>query len=499
MLGALGAGIGATLITQFLLPPAFLHYYGVRKYGEWLVLSATLSYLSTLNFGITTYATNELTMLRKRGEMDRYRALQGSTLALLFCLALIGLAIISAVFFLPLAKLLHLSTITAVDVVWTAFLLGLQSLVNLVVSYYNSMFMVVEETHRGLTWATARRLVATLVSIPLIMFRLSFPAIAFGQLVAVLIVSLLSVYDLKRMMKDLPLGLQGANWKTAKSTLAPSGMFAMIYTQQFLVFQAPVVMLQWILGAEVVVLFTISRTILATARLVLATFTSSVSQEITYSFADRNMQKMLKIFHYSEKIVFGLIPVANLGAFLVSPILLKVWLHKPLLFEPYTYGLMALISGAMSMREHKQFFQFSTNMHKRLSMIMFLGNLAMVCVSIPLTFKFGLYGFMLTWLASELAQMGLIYHENKKLFHNDPSISFIPVFKLALVMLVSLPICGGLVHFAQQRSLTMVGAVAACGLAMLTVQSYFVFGLKDVWDEFQRRRSGKAVSGAPAA
>jgi hypothetical protein len=138
-------------------------------------------------------------------------------------------------------------------------------------------------------------------------------------------------------------------------------------------------------------------------------------------------------------------------------------------------------------------------MHKRLSMIMFLGNLAMVCVSIPLTFKFGLYGFMLTWLASELAQMGLIYHENKKLFHNDPSISFIPVFKLALVMLVSLPICGGLVHFAQQRSLTMVGAVAACGLAMLTVQSYFVFGLKDVWDEFQRRRSGKAVSGAPAA
>ena len=429
--------------------------------------------------------------------MERIDAVLYS-IAPVFCLAFFGMTLVSAIFFLPLAKLLHLSLVTPLDVLWTAFFLGLQSLVNLVVSYYNSMFMVVEHTHRGLTWATARRLVATLISIPLIMLRLSFPTIALGQFVAVVIVSLFSIYDLKRMMRSLPLGLQGANWKTAKATLAPSGMFAMIYTQQFLVFQAPVVMLQWILGSEIVVLFTISRTILATARLVLATLTSSVSQEITYSFAERNMQKMLKIFHYSEKILFGLIPIANLGAFLVSPILLKVWLHKPLLFEPYTYGLMALISGAMSMREHKQYFQFSTNMHKRLSLIMFFSNLTMVLVSIPLTLKFGLYGFMFTWLASELAQMGLIYHENKKLFHNDPSISFVPVLKLSLVMLVSLPICVGLVHYVQQRSLVMVGAAAACGVVMLTVESYFVFGLKDVWDEFQRRRPGRAVSGAPA-
>jgi hypothetical protein len=68
MLGALGANTGLMLVTQLLLPPAFLHYYGVTLYGEWIVLSGTLSYLSTLNFGITTYASNELTMLRKRAD-----------------------------------------------------------------------------------------------------------------------------------------------------------------------------------------------------------------------------------------------------------------------------------------------------------------------------------------------------------------------------------------------------------------------------------------------
>src|ERR1700685_1858178 len=100
MLGALGTSTFLTVVTQLLLPPAFLHYYGVTLYGEWIVLSGTLSYLSTLNFGITTYASNEWTMLPKRGDNEQYRKLQGSTLALLMFMMGIGIAIVTSVFFL---------------------------------------------------------------------------------------------------------------------------------------------------------------------------------------------------------------------------------------------------------------------------------------------------------------------------------------------------------------------------------------------------------------
>src|ERR1035438_845232 len=93
MLGALGTSTFLTVVTQLLLPPAFLHYYGVAKYGEWIVLSGTLSYLSTLNFGITTYASNELTMLRKRTDLESYHKLQGSTLALLLFMVCAGLLV----------------------------------------------------------------------------------------------------------------------------------------------------------------------------------------------------------------------------------------------------------------------------------------------------------------------------------------------------------------------------------------------------------------------
>jgi O-antigen/teichoic acid export membrane protein len=480
MLGALGASNGITLITQLALPPAFLYYYDVRRYGEWLVLSATLSYLGTLNFGITTYASNELTILYRRGDMDKYRELQGSTLALLFCIIIIGFAVISAIFFLPLTKLLDLHTIDPFHARVVAFFLGLQMLANILGGYYNNMFMVVEEAHRGLSWYNARRLAATLISIPLVMLRVSFSVMAFGQFIAVLIIALLTIYDLKKRIGHLPLGLRGMNWKTAKKTLAPSGMFGMIFMQTFLIFQAPIIMLQWILGPEIVVFFSISRTIFSTARQMVLTITSAISPEITFSYADRDMKKLLNIFHYSETAVFAVIPVANLGTYLVSPILLQVWLHKPYLFDPYIYGLMALISGAMSMREHKQFFQFSTNTHKRLSIIVFFGNILMIAISIPFTLKYGLPGFLFIWLFSEVFQMGLIYHENRKLFNNNSTISLIPAIKLSLMMLVSLPICAWLVYYVQQRSLVLVGIAALTGILLLIAESYYVFGLKNV-------------------
>jgi O-antigen/teichoic acid export membrane protein len=497
MFAVLGTNIGIYVAVQLFLPPTFIHCYGVKRYGEWLVLSATASYLGSLNFGITTYASNELTMLRKRGEMSAYRELQGSTLAMLLCMICAGLVAASTVFLMPLTKLLHLSTMTRMDAVVATFFLGLLTMTNILAGYYTNLFMVVEETHRGTFWSMMRWSSIALICVPLAIRRVSFPIMALGQFVLALLITLLAIFDLKRRMGHLPLGLRGANWKKVKSTLAPSGMFAMIFAQQFLIFQAPVIILQRILGPEIVVLFSICRTVFSSARQLLQVITTSIAPEITFSFADRDMKKLLNIFHYSEKVVFSLIPIANAGAFLLSPILLQFWLHGPLLFDPLTYGLMALISAAMSMRDHKQFFQFSTNTHKRLSIIVFFGNLLMIGFSIPFTVKFGLNGFMFVWLTSEVSQMCLIYHENKKLFQNDPSINFIPVLKLWFVMLLSVPVCAELVRFERRRSLGVVGLVAVAGMLMLIAESYFVFGLKDVLDLFRKRFQRKVAIQAP--
>jgi hypothetical protein len=61
------------------------------------------------------------------------------------------------------------------------------------------------------------------------------------------------------------------------------------------------------------------------------------------------------------------------------------------------------------------------------------------------------------------------------------------------------PICAVLVRFGQQRSLGMVGAAAVVGMLILVAESYFAFGLKDVWILFMRRMRRTEVASPEGA
>ena len=79
---------GVTVIWQVLIPPFFLRYFGLEVYGEWIALSASVNYLGTLNYGIQTYANNEMTIRYNRGDEVGARTIQASAFRLLIVLFL---------------------------------------------------------------------------------------------------------------------------------------------------------------------------------------------------------------------------------------------------------------------------------------------------------------------------------------------------------------------------------------------------------------------------
>src|ERR1700739_1176344 len=107
-------GQGVSVITQLLVPPLFLPFYGhgVEVYGEWIALSASINYLGTLNYGVQTYANNQMSILYNRGEIPEAKAVQASALRL-FLLLVIFLVIGGiVVFFIPVAGWLRLQHVT---------------------------------------------------------------------------------------------------------------------------------------------------------------------------------------------------------------------------------------------------------------------------------------------------------------------------------------------------------------------------------------------------
>ena len=144
-------GQGLSVLSQLLVPRFFFKFYGsgVEVYGEWTALSAAISYLGTLNYGVQTYASNQMTILYGGGDVQGAKAIQASAfrLLLLFCavFAVGGVA----VFLLPVAGWLRLRHVGAHAAAVTLYLLILQIGMNMFFSLLTNSYMAVGLLHRG--------------------------------------------------------------------------------------------------------------------------------------------------------------------------------------------------------------------------------------------------------------------------------------------------------------------------------------------------------------
>ena len=67
---ATGFGQGVNVLIQLAGVPLFLHFWGVERYGEWLILSTIPAYLWMSDFGFASVAANDMTMSVARERRD---------------------------------------------------------------------------------------------------------------------------------------------------------------------------------------------------------------------------------------------------------------------------------------------------------------------------------------------------------------------------------------------------------------------------------------------
>ena len=245
-------------------------------------------------------------------------------------------------------------------------------------------------------------------------------------------------------------------------------------------YQAPLIVLQRVLGPVAVAGFIVMRLVFSMCRQMLSIFTQSMGAEITHLFGREDWPALSRLYDYSERFVFFLIPLVNTGVLLLSPILITVWMHRRAeLFSPYPYVLSAAISMVISLKEHKFQFQYSTNTHESLARTMFFsyvshggavgryGPLRRDC------------GFLWTWLAVETFQAVRILRLNTELFAYDP-LEFTYLRRLVGLCLVFLLVSLGLLQRTSMYPLLgQLGIAMTAGMVVAGL-SWPLFGVGDV-------------------
>ena len=467
------------LATKLLLPPIFLFKYGTTLYGEWIALSGAVAYLSTLNFGIQTYVTQDLTVRYQRHELDKYHLQQSTSLRVLLGILGSAAVVCTVVFALPVERWLRL-TISHRDTSLTLYFLALQILLGVLFGYFTGMFMVLSRAHTGVLWVNGLRMTMVIVTSAGAWMTWSFPVLAALQAGIYLLGIMLVLAQIHRVAPDIFPQIRLWDRSAVRAILGPSSYFGLISMSTFLSFEVPVLILQREAGAFVVVAFTAMRTIFSMSRLILIGPTQALGAEITRLYGRQEWRELTAIYNYSERLIFSLIPVVNLGMLIISPVLLAVWLHKPQLFSVLPYVVTSGISMTLSAKEHKFQFQFSTNTHERLARLMFFSYIALVGIAIPMVHWYGMLGFLYAWLGVELFQVIRIVGLNQDLFAHTGEHTLKYVYRLAFLCLIGLLAANTVLTHTHLMSYRLQFAAGFGVSATMALISFFLFNMSEI-------------------
>lgn len=294
--GALGQGINAA--SRLVLTPMYLHAWGAPAYGEWLLLTSLVAYLSLTDIGSQIYIVNQLTKAAVRKNAGLYRKILNTGLALFlaFPAAVVVMFIMFAVLVPPQAYL-DISETSRTVAAWVLLLLGMQVAISLPLGLLLGVYRSVGMLARGVMWANATAGLQLVLTAVALWMGAGMIIIAVLQLVPYVLVSALVQGELRRLLKaEEMISVKHADLKLGISFIRPSLHFFSIQLSQSLASQGTVLMVGALLGSVQVVVFSILRTVANVGKQLLGLIANTAWPELTRLDTEREYRKLSHLF-----------------------------------------------------------------------------------------------------------------------------------------------------------------------------------------------------------
>lgn len=321
--GAHALGVGIAMFARIIYPPLFLKAWGVDLYGEWLMLSSAVMYLSLVDFGGQMYVANRLTEAYAKHELALFKKLLNTGLAVFVLLPAVAFLLFMMVISWSPTLAMPLTQTPTEIVFWVLAILAFQICLALPLGMLSGVYRAVGMLPRSAmlnNWSQLLQLV--LVSLGL-WLNWGMVAIAAMHAIPIFVIGVVTLRELRHRFSGI-INFHSVDWRMAKGFIVPSAHFFSIQLSQALTFQGVLLIIGVTLGAVPVVLFSAMRTVTNSMRQVLAILMNSVWPEMTSLFARDEAEKLralfrvmlrstlvsaaifITIFHYFGDVIFHL-------------------------------------------------------------------------------------------------------------------------------------------------------------------------------------------------
>ena len=419
------AGFGAntfsrlsTTLTQIFSVPVFLSHWGVHLYGEWILLNTIPSYLGLSDVGFGSVAGNEMTMLAAGKNFDQALVVFQSVWVLTTVItSLLGLLLISAVWFLPLGRWLHMHAISAPDARLIILLLGLAVLLGMQETLFQAAFRCVGKYPLGTMAKSLVVLSAFLSTMVGVGLGLS-PVPVTAVYVAVNALGVVALWMLlRREVPWIRFGIRHAQWAVIRRLTGPALSFMSFPLVNALNLQGILVVIGYVMGPIAVVTFNTARTISRSAVQGMNLINNAIWPEMSAAFGMRDMDTARMLHRRACQISLLLCLAITLGVAFLGNWIWRVWTVGKVPTDPVLLNIMLLQMMVSAFWFTSSVAPMATNQHQRVARVM----LAATCLALLLAWLFmrvtslGLRGAAIALVAGDLFTAFYVLRESLRL------------------------------------------------------------------------------------
>lgn len=367
-LAAIFAGQFLNIVGNLLLVPLFLSQWPSGVYGEWMALSAVVAYFGVTDLGMNLAAVNAMTAAYARGDLGRYRYLQGSAMAFYVAMAFsvsLLFGFLAAV--LPIPAWIGIRDIPPAVAAWVTWLLASRLLWQMPAAQLGSIYHSTGNLAAAQWFLNLQSIGLLAATATVLLLHGGVLRLALWGAAPMMAVTAGAWFSLRRSHPELLPKLSEARIAGLRELLSPSLLFGLIMLSMALTLQGPVLLVSQALGGTAVALLVTTRTLANVVRQMVAPVQNALWPELTRLDAV-GAQSALRLGHRLLVIGSVALSAAFAGAlWFEGASVMAVWTNGKLAADVWLLRIFLLAMVLQAAWLPSSLFMMASNRHLRLA------------------------------------------------------------------------------------------------------------------------------------
>ena len=402
-LGATAIGPMVTILAQIVSVPVFLHSWGPKMYGEWLILSAIPTYIAFSDIGFGNVAANDMTMRVASGDRDGALVTFQSTWVFISITSLlVVVCVMAGVSIMPLGRWLNLSLTTPRDARVILAMLFIYALLSLQADLTTAGFRCEGNYALGMLVKNMLRLVETLgVTIAVAAHAKPIQAAAL-YLVFRLIGTPIMAWLMIRNTRWLRYGVEHATRERIRKFAVPAVAYMAFPIGSALSLQGMVLVIASTLGPVAVAIFSTMRTLTRFGFQLMEAFKNTVWPELSLAYGVQNWALARRLHRMACQASLWSSIGSAIFLYFAGGRIIALWTHGRIVMDVTAFHWLLLVIVANSFWYTSSVVTVASNTHERVAAVYLAGTAMSLLISRLLIPEFGISGAAMALLAIDL-------------------------------------------------------------------------------------------------